>query len=484
MFTLKHAEQGAGLGYQTPPQAIADLIDAPPTPKVRIDPRQRWLLILDWPNLISMEELTQPELRLAGIRINPSINGPSRSSYYMGMKLLNIKTGKEFAIKGLPENVKIRDVEWSPDGRHMAFLISREDGQDLWVVDVDKKSARRLIAGKVSSVYGAPFEWLPDNKTLICKVVPKDMGEPPSEDTIQTGPVVQKTSGRKAPARTYQDLLKNAYDEALFEYHFTVQILTVTLDGEETVMGNPGIIRRIDPSPDGKYIMVETVHRPFSYLVPAFRFPYKVEIWDLHGNIVKQIADLPMAEEVPIAFGAVPTGPRSFEWRGDKPAALYWVEAQDGGDPKAEAEIRDRVYILPAPFTASPMPLVSLQLRYGHISWSDDNLALVYELWWPDRRVRSWRIKPSASEADTALVFDFSWQDRYNHPGSPLAKRLPNGHAVLLTDGKGETLFLVGDGASPEGDRPFIDVFNIADKQSKHLWCSQAPYYERPIELL
>ena len=77
--------------------------------------------------------------------------------------------------------------------------------------------------------------------------------------------------------------------------------------------------------------------------MPVYRFPYRVEVWDVDGNVVKQVADLPLAEEIPIAFGAVATGPRSFGWRADVPATLCWVEAQDGGDPKAEAEIRDNL---------------------------------------------------------------------------------------------------------------------------------------------
>jgi len=479
-----YGQTSTALKYQIPPKAIADLIDALPTPEVEIDPKQEWLLILEWPNLLSIEELAQPELCLAGIRINPRTHGPSRSSYYTGLKLLNIKGGSEITIKGLPQNAKIRNVTWSPDGKHIAFVIAQENAQDLWVASVCEGSAKKLITGKVSSAYGSPFAWLPDNETLICKIVPEDIDKIPVRPTVSEGPVIQETSGKKAPARTYQDLLKNSYDEALFEHHFNVQIVKITLDGNKAIIGNQGITRRIEPSPNGQYILVETVHRPFSYLVPADRFPYQVEIWDLQGNIVKQIAALPLAEEVPVAFGAVPTGPRSFGWRADMPAMLYWVEAQDGGDPKAEAQIRDKIYTLCTPFSEDPKPIVSLELRYSEILWGNENLALVSEWWWKTRRVRSWKIDPAVAETKATLLFDFSWQDRYNDPGSPLLKPLPSGHSVLLTDEQAQTIYLVGDGASPEGDRPFIDAFNVANQKKTRLWRSQEPYYERPFELL
>ncbi len=470
--------------YQMPPKAIADLVDAPPTPSLLRDPNNQWMLILERPNLIPIEELAQPELRLAGMRINPRTHSPTRISYYTAMKLLNIEQGNEIAIKGLPRDARIRNVRFSPDGKQIAFVITKSNGQDLWVAEVDSARARKLISNSISSVYGSPFAWLCDSKTLICKTVPDDIGSAPEAPTVPTGPVIQETAGREAPARTYQDLLKTPHDEAMFEHFTAAQIIRVTLNGSRQPIGDAGIIRRFQPSPDGRYILAEIVHKPFSYLVPAYRFPYRVEVWDLDGNLVRQIADLPLAEEIPIAFGAVPTGPRSFGWRSDMPATLYWVEAQDGGDPKAEADIRDKIYTLDAPFSADPRQLASLELRYSGITWGNKNLALAYGRRWKDRKMHVWRIDPEAPEAEKVLLFDYSWQDRYNVPGSPLTRRLPNGYSVLLTDKRQKMIYLVGDGASPEGDRPFIDAFRLANSKKTRLWRSEAPYYETPVDLL
>jgi len=478
------SQNSDALTYQMPPKAIADLIDAPPTPGVNLDPTRQWMLIMEMPNLPTIDEVAQPELRLAGMRINPKTFGPSRSRYSIGLSLMNIKNQKETKIKGIPEGSKIRTVRWAPNGKKIAFLITKENGNDLWVVDVDKKEAQLLVANKVSSVYGSAYSWLPDNKTIICKLIREDIGKTPEEPSVSSGPIVQEATGKKAPARTYQDLLKNSYDEALFDYYFNVQVYKISLNGKMEKIGSQGIIRRSSPSPNGKYILVETVHRPFSYLVPAYRFPYSVEVWDLNGKLVKQIADLPLAEEIPIGFGAVPTGPRSFGWRADESATLYWAEAQDGGDPKAKADIRDKVFTLPEPFSSDPKEMIALGLRYSDIVWSDKNLALVSEWWWATRRVRTWKINPTSAKLDTSLIFDYSWQDRYNDPGNPLTKITETGYSVLLTGKNKSTMFLTGAGASEEGDRPFIDEFDLKTKKSKRLWRSTAPYYERTIDLL
>jgi dipeptidyl aminopeptidase/acylaminoacyl peptidase len=469
------------LPYQMPPPEIAELVDAPPTPSVNIDPNHQWLLIQEQPNLVALNELAQPEERLAGIRFNPKSYGPSRSGYFTGLRLININHKKEFAIDGLPETGKFRSIRWSPDSKYIAFINSKETGQDLWIIDVQKKSAKTLLTDKINSIYGSAFVWHPESKHLICKILPEDLGEAPVKPSVPEGPVIQETTEKKAAARTYQDLLKNFYDEKLFEYYTTVQILLISVDGEEQQIGKSGIIRRMECSPDGQYLLIETVHRPFSYLVPVYRFPYKVEIWDQNGNIIKQIADLPLAEEVPIGFGAVPVGPRSFDWRSDMPATLYWVEAQDGGDPKIETEIRDKIFFSEAPFIETPESLISLQLRYDSILWGHKNLALVYEWWWQNRQIRAWRINPETQIINTIPVFDFSWQDRYNDPGSPLMRQLSTGYSVLLTDKSSNHLFLVGEGASAEGDRPFIDRFNISNRTKIRLWRSEAPYFERPV---
>jgi dipeptidyl aminopeptidase/acylaminoacyl peptidase len=476
--------QTPAVKYQIPPKPLADIVDAPATPIVTLDPKREWMLLLQQPDLPSIAELAQPELRIAGLRINPRTNGPSRRRSYSGMKLKNISSGQEMPIAGLPENPRIRNVEWAPNGQHIAFTVTGQTGESLWLASVANKSARKLLDARLNAAYGSPFEWHSDNRSLICKIVPADRGAVPEKSMVPTGPVIQETTGKKAPARTYQDLLEDPHDEALFHYYLNAELVRVTIDGKMTKPGITGLIGSAEPSPDGKYLLVETLHKPFSYLVPVYRFPYRVEIFDMNGKLVKQIADLPLAEEVPIGFGAVPTGPRAFNWRADAPATLYWVEAQDGGDPKKEAEVRDKVFVLDAPFSGEPRALISLGTRYSGMMWGNDKLALVAERWWQTRGVKIWKIQPDNAKTAPTLLFDYSWQDRYNDPGRPLMARSATGYSVLLTNKKGTKLYLTGSGASPEGDRPFLDEFDTNSKKTNRLWRSEAPYYEYPVDLL
>jgi len=470
--------------YQMPPQGLARLVDAPTTPGVSLSPDQTHMLLLHQPSLPSIAEVAEPELRLAGIRINPRNNGPSRSGSYNGLTLKAIDGGAERPVASLPDGVRIRNVQWAPDGQHLAFTVDEAERIDLYVVDVAGTRARRLLDAPVNDAfYGTPFAWV-DARTLVVRTVPAGRGAAPQEPLAPAGPVIQENLGEEAPARTYQDLLKNPHDAALFTHYMTAQAVRVSLDGTATPLGGPALITSLDPSPNGAYLLVETVHTPYSYLVPASRFPQRIEVRDLDGNLVKQIADLPLAEGVPTAFGSVPTGVRSINWRADAPATLYWVEALDGGDARTETDFRDQVYLLPAPFEAAPAPLVKLPLRYGGITWGDDDLALVYESWWSTRKRRVYTVDPSRPGREPGVLFDLSYEDRYNDPGSPLTERTAQGTSVLLTADDGKTIFLTGAGASPEGNRPFLRAMNLATGETEERFRSEAPYYEYPVSLL
>lgn len=467
--------------YRVPSPELTAIVDAKPLPGVSLSPDRNTMLLMERSGLPTIAELAQPELRIAGLRINPKTNGPSRNRPYTALALVDLATKSKRAVSGLPESAAIGNVSWSPDGASIAFTITREDGIELWLADASRARAKRLIQHDVNDAYGAPFEWLPDSEGLVVKSVLARREEPLPAANVPAGPVIQETTGEVAAARTYQDLLENRHDEALFEFFATSQLLLVNVSGKTKKLGNPGIIRRAEPSPDGRYLLVDTVHKPFSYLVPHYRFPHRIDVWDLRGEPVKTIADLPLAESVPIGRGAVPTGIRSISWRADADATLAWVEAQDGGDPRAEADVRDTVFTLHAPFTDDPAPLISLGLRFAGFDWGAGDTALVNESWWATRTVRTWRVAPDGGR-EPELIFDRSYEDRYADPGSPVNTRTESGRPVLMLDG--DTIYLSGAGASPEGDRPFLDRFNLSTKQSERLWRSEAPYYERFVTFL
>ncbi len=479
------AQQPAS-GYQQPSKVITDLVDAPLTPSVSIGPDQETMLLISQPGYPSIEEVAQEELRIGGIRINPKNNASSRAGYSDGLRLQSISSGKERAISGLPANARIQNLQWSRDGKRIAFTNNLSNGVELWMVDVTAATAKKLTDAIVNdAMSGSPFEWLPDNKTLIYKAILSTRGAAPGTPEVPAGPVVQANEGAAAPVRTYQDLLASPYDEELFEYYTTSQLVRLDVTtGVSAPFGPSGIIGGFNPSPDGNYVLVTTIKRPFSYLVPYFSFPQEYTIFDKTGKMVKMVADIPLAENTPRGFNATREGPRSFNWRADAPATLYWVEAQDGGDPRKKVEIRDKMFYLEAPFTGNPKEGISFTLRYAGVTWGDGNMALAAERWVATRQEITSRWSPDKPAGSKQVVFDRLYEDLYNDPGNFVTKSNDFGRNVLLTANNGKTLYLTGIGASPEGNRPFVDEFDVASKQAKRLWQSEAPYYEIPVYVL
>lgn len=473
-----------GLTYQAPPDAIRDLVNAPQTPAVYINATGDWMILLERPGYPSIEELAQPELKLAGIRINPRTNGPSRSSSYNGLTFINISENSQLPVLGLPESPRIENVSWSPDGQKIAFTHTLQTGIELWTADLKSGQAKRMSEGVINDVMGGnPYRWLSDN-TLLFKAIPTDRGALPPEPLTPEGPVVQQSAGEKAPVRTYQDLLKNPYDEAVFDYYAHAQMYILDLkSGVTTEFGKPGIFSQISPSPDGNYIFVSEIIKPYSYIVPYSRFTQEANIYDLHGTLVKTVAEIPAAENIPKGFGAVQTGPRNFSWRADSPSTLYWVEALDGGDPNNEAEYRDQAFSLEAPFDGQKTNDIKFRLRAGGVTWGDDGMAIANEWWWNTRQIVTSSFKPGDPESKT-VIFDRSFEDAYNDPGDFQTTLNEFGEDVLLTDKSGKKLYLRGTGASPEGNRPFLREYDIATGKTKELWRSEAPYYEMPVQII
>lgn len=467
--------------YQTPPKSIADLFTAPATPSVTFNKDGSMMMILDRTEAPSIEDLAQPELRIGGIRINPAISGPSRAGGFTNIKIKKTRSGEEIQIKGLPSNPKMNGFSLSLDEKYLAFTQTELNGISLWVVDMTTYESKKLTDPILNQVFGNSVAWLPDN-SIIIKAVNPSRGSMPKAPLAPAGPVIQETSGNAAPSRTYQDLLTNPYDETLFAHFMDSQLMKVSLDGSKSPIGKPAMVKSMDISPDGNYLLIESIQKPFSYLVPADRFPYSVEIWTSSGEMVKTLAQIPLDEVRPTGFDATVTGPRGISWRADQAATLYWAESQDKGDPRVKVAERDIVYTLSAPFTGDKKKLVGTALRFGGISWSDDSFAILNERWFASRMEKRSVINPSNPSQAPKVIIERSSDDLYNDPGSPLFTRNAFGRNVLMR--KGELVFMTSEGAGPEGSMPFLSTFNTNTKEQKILWRSQAPYFERVSKVL
>lgn len=467
--------------YQTPPASIAELLNAPSTPTVSFSKDGSLMLILSRSESPSIEDLAQPELRIAGLRINPRTTGPSRAGGSTNLVLKKTASGEEIQVKGLPAKPKMNGITFSPSETYLSFTQTEDEGISLWIVDLKTYEAKKLTSPILNQVQGNSVAWLSDTSLLI-KAINPVRGTMPKAPLAPTGPIIQETSGNAAPSRTYQDLLANPHDEALFAYFMDAQLMLVTLDGSMTPVGKPGLVKSMLLSPDKAYLLVETIQKPFSYLVPADRFPYTVELWNSTGNLLKTIAQIPLDEVRPSGFDATVSGIRSVNWRADVAATLYWVEAQDKGDSKVKVTERDHVYTLAAPFSGEKQKLVGTTLRYGGISWSDDSFALLNERWSASRTERVSVIQPGTPSQAPRTIIERSSDDQYNDPGSPLFTVNTYGRNVLLRSG--DLVFMTSEGGSPDGNMPFLSTFNTSTKAQKILWRSQAPFYERIAKVL
>ena len=325
-----------GVGYRLPPPEIRDIVDAPPLPALSFSPHRDKILFLKRRSLPPLAELARPEEKLAGIRIDGKCNTRSRMSFYTGIGIHQLMPdgtlGPEKELHGYPDGAKINFVSWSQDGRHLAFSIRVEEEENsssklrVWVADVETGNARPLFQSPdicLNAVFDN-FVWV-NNSTLLVSTIPLSRGDLPKKPLVPSGPKIQTNEQKNIiQFRTFQDLLKDEYDEDLFDYYATTQLVLASLDGTVKEIGLPAVYTSLDPSPDGKYLLISSIHRPYSFIVPCGRFPKKVDLWTSDGQFVREICDLPLAEDIPIAFSSVRKGMRSINWRADKPSALYW----------------------------------------------------------------------------------------------------------------------------------------------------------------
>jgi dipeptidyl aminopeptidase/acylaminoacyl peptidase len=459
--------QGA-LSYQKPPQAILDVFDVENPPQPMVDPEARTLALVKRPAFLTLADLAQPELRLAGLRINPRTHNASRTRPFSGFTLQELATGKSIPVKGMPEKLSMEYATFSPTGQNFAFVEVRESGMALWLVDVATGNAKCVTAPTLSATMGRPYVWAADGKSLYVRVRPTTDAYPENQ-ALPQGPAVQEALGVRAPARTFQDLLRNPADEAKFAFYTTTAIQRVDLEGKATPFLPPALYRAIQPSPNGAYVLVTEVQAPFSYQFPMDRFPYRVQVVDATGKAVATLAEKPLQDKIPVDFDACEAGRRHFAWREDQGAIVVWAEAQDGGDPTRAMDQHDAVYQLTAPFQGEGKLLAKLQNRFQGAVWGNDKLAILEDGWWKTRRTRAYRVDPSAN-TEPKVLFDRSSEDVYGDPGDFVTEPNAFHRKTLKLGAKGQQLFLQGEGCSPEGNRPFLDSFDLATGKTARLW--------------
>lgn len=479
------AQAQVDLSYQKPPKEILDMVDVPLPPSVLINDDASKMILVSRNQFRTIAELSETELRLAGLRINPVTNIGSRTRYYNKVELQKVGEKKAKSIKGLPDSYRAANLSWSPDQSMAAFTNTTDKGVELWIADLEKGMAKKLTEDKLNANMGSPYTWLPDGSGFLVKFLSEDRKPLIDKTTaIPTGPRVSvNQSGVRAQNRTYQDLLKDKADEANFEQLALSKLVKVDLDGNQTVWKDTGMYDDISFSPNGQHVLMSTIRKPFSYLVPYSRFPSTTNVYGIDGKLVKEIMSQELIEELPQGFGAVQTGKRRVNWRADEPATLYWAEAMDNGDPNLESEYRDQIFVWNAPFTATPKSVLKMHNRFSGVRWGNGQTAVAYDSWFKDRNTKTYLFNPSKPGKDVHIIADRNSQDSYSDPGSFVTGTNDYGRSVLeIQDGK---MYMIGQGYSKAGRKPFIDEFDIASQKANRMWqADNKDNFENIVELL
>jgi dipeptidyl aminopeptidase/acylaminoacyl peptidase len=460
--------------YQKPSAPIMALADYDRAPSVSMDTKKEYMLLSYRSTYKTLEDLNVEEMRLGGLRINPITNISSTTTYINKIALQKIKDKKDIDIKGMPINTKIANISWSPDENKIAFTNTTAKGVQLYVIDIKTATCNELTADNLNANLGSPYSWMANSQSLLVKVLPSN--RPALIDTkkdLPKGPTVSTADGSKSQNRTLQDLLKNKTDETNFEILASSELYMVNLNGTTKKYKDVAIYSGQSISPDGNYIMINTIEKPFSYIVALDRFPQKSTVYDVNGNLVKIVNEVPLNEIMPKGFSSVRKGKRSMGWRADKPATLAFVEALDGGDQSKEAVYRDEMFSWDAPFTNNPVSILKTKQRFAGIIWGDDKNAVAYDTWYDTRNMKAYLFNPNDGNIAPKIIMDRNSQDIYTDPGNFETKKNQYNKDVMAIE-NGKTI-LIGDGFTKDGQFPFIDEYDLVTQKTKRLYTSKTP---------
>ena len=457
--------------YQKPAAEILALADYERAPSVSMDTKKEYMLLSYRNTYKSLNDLNQEEMRLGGLRINPITNISSTVTYINNLKIRKISDTNEKQVTGLPSNARLTNISWSPDETKIAFTNTTNTGVELWYIDVASASAKKITTDNLNANLGSPYNWMKDNQTLLVKVLPKNRQALINEKKeLPKGPTVSVSDGSKSQNRTYQDLLKNKNDEANFDALVTSELYKISLSGTLELFKSAAIYAGESFSPDGNYVMLTTIQKPYSYIVPMSRFPQKSIVYDVSGKEIKVVNEVPLTEIMPKGFSSVRKGKRSMSWRADKPASLVYVEALDEGDQAKKVDYRDEIFQWNAPFNSAATSMMKTQQRFDGILWGNDTFAIVYDSWYDTRNTKTYLVNPSSPNETPKVISDRNSQDIYSDPGNFETKKNEFGAYVIATENS--NAYLIGDGNTKDGQFPFIDEFNLKTLKTKRLYTS------------
>ncbi|WP_076407642.1 S9 family peptidase [Shewanella sp. UCD-KL12] len=474
--------------YQAPSQALKEVVEQKKKLSTRLSNNKQWLALLTPKAHQDIEALAKPELKLAGLRLSPTQLAPSRiKTQYLKLELVELSEIADQAkayssnapqvdlakrVITLPAK-SIAKVEFSPNSQYISFIALTEHGTDLYLYDIKKDQSRKLNANRLNATLGLNYKWLHNSQGLITSIA---FNNPIAKNNTELGPNISVTSAKKAPRRTYQDLLKNAQDDALFNSLTRSQLTLLSLDGTTTAIGEPAINIHYQVSPNDEYILTKQIAPPFSHVVKYRDFAQDVALYKLNGHHLKSLAKLESSEFRPSGSDSVRKGPRLIHWRADKPATLAFVRALDNGDSNVKVDFRDQLMQLAAPFNNLAEQQFKTPWRIANIQWGEGKLGLVTE---KNSTKKQMRVSFFNTDKHSSLTlwYQKAIRDSYRDPGSLVS------HKAIIGGKQFGRLFTVEDnqvlhfglGASKEGYQPFLKTLTVSEASTSEQLVADAP---------
>ncbi|MBX7079567.1 MAG: prolyl oligopeptidase family serine peptidase [Nannocystaceae bacterium] len=462
LSSVAHAEDE----YLRAAPEIREVLDAPPPPSVWLSPTHRHALVTRTQRYPSIETLARPMLKLAGVRIDPQTRAHHGERGVVELGVMTLPAGPTRPV-ALPARAQISGLSWNPAGTRVALTMIGRDAVELWLLEVASAKLRRVGKLALNPTLGGAMQWMPDGESLLVQLVVP--GPPPPPPPAPKGPRIEVSDKVGSASSTYEarDLLRTPHEADLFEHYGTSQLAIVDARGRVRKLGKPAVYTSASPSPDGRHLLVERIERPYSFTRAYWRFPAVIEVWDLRGTVVETVVRQPLADQVPV--DGVRTGPRDVSWRPTAPSTLLWVEALDGGDTYAKVAAHDRIMMKPVGGAASEW--LQTRDRFAGLMWLQDGKhAIVAEADRAKHRQRSTLVAVDRPGEGARTLWDRSWDDRYGDPGDPVFEPTPTGQWLVKVDDG--AIYLEGTGASPDGDRPFLDRLELASGKRERLFRS------------